>query len=315
MLKQALYIQRYSVLPDFTQVKLNSAGETFFVIHEPDYRDIIPANLLRRMSKIIRMGVYGGLNVLENKNPDEISGIITATGMGCLDDTGKFLQTMNENQEQLLNPTPFIQSTHNTIGGQIALMKKLQCYNYTYVHEGLSFESALTDAAILLTENPEKEVICGAFDEIPVNWQSVFIQEKWASKTNPWGEGAAFFRFSSESHHAATKVEILYSGTDISTCKSILRKRLELNLDNPGAMIVHNSDEMCSEFDESICFNLRNYSGQIQVFSALALAFSCQILENPNMRSEFGIKNSFDEIFILNNYRNESVSLLQLKRV
>ena len=57
-----------------------------------------------------------------------------------------------DNREQMLNPTAFIQSTFNTVGAQLALLLKIHAYNVTYVHRGLSFESALIDGIISIAE-------------------------------------------------------------------------------------------------------------------------------------------------------------------
>ena len=74
--------------------------------------------------------------------------LLPDTGLGCLEDTEKFLSSIYTNEEKLLNPTPFIQSTHNTVAGAIALAIKCHGYNATYTHRGFSFESALEDALI-----------------------------------------------------------------------------------------------------------------------------------------------------------------------
>jgi hypothetical protein len=93
-------------------------------------------------------------------------GIITATGFGCLEDTGIFLSKMVENKEDALNPTPFIQSTHNTIGSQIALLLQCQGYNQTYTQRGFSFENALLDAMLQCQDSEESKFLIGAIDEI-----------------------------------------------------------------------------------------------------------------------------------------------------
>ena len=92
---------------------------------EPDYSEWIDPKLLRRMSRIIKMGVASAMCTLKEASIEKPDAIITGTAYGCLEDTGIFLSKMITNKEQALNPTPFIQSTHNTIGSQIALL--LQC--------------------------------------------------------------------------------------------------------------------------------------------------------------------------------------------
>ena len=109
---------------------------------EPNYKETIAeAGLRRRMSRIVKMGVSAGLACANGAYG--VDAIITATGLGCLADTEKFLDSVVRNDESLLNPTAFIQSTFNTIGAQIALILKNSSYNVTYAHRGFSFESAL----------------------------------------------------------------------------------------------------------------------------------------------------------------------------
>ena len=159
---------------------------------EPDYKSIITnATLRRRMSRIIKMGVACGLECIESIPSEEVNAIITATGLGCLADTEKFLNSIIENKEQLLNPTPFIQSTFNTIGAQIALIRQIHAYNMTYVHRGLSFESALLDGIMKIWEG-NKNVLVGAIDEITPNSHAI-QQRLGLLKDIQAGEGAQFF--------------------------------------------------------------------------------------------------------------------------
>ena len=157
-----------------------------------DFKDLVadPA-LRRRMSRIVKMGVACGLKCIEGLAPESIDAIITATGFGCLADTEKFIESIVANNERLLNPTPFIQSTFNTIGGQIALLRGIHSYNVTYAHRGLSFESALIDAAMQVNEG-KKNVLLGAIDEITAS--SADIQRRLGmTREYALGEGANFF--------------------------------------------------------------------------------------------------------------------------
>ena len=128
----------------------------YFSAQEPDYKEMITnANLRRRMSRMIKMGVACGLECLKDIPSEKVDAIITATGLGCLADTEKFMNALMDNREQMLNPTAFIQSTFNTVGAQLALLLKIHAYNVTYVHRGLSFESALIDGIMSIAEHPE----------------------------------------------------------------------------------------------------------------------------------------------------------------
>ena len=157
-----------------------------------DFKELVAdASLRRRMSRIVKMGVACGLKCAEGLAPETIDGIITATGLGCLADTEKFMESIVVNSERLLNPTPFIQSTFNTIGGQIALLRGIHSYNVTYVHRGLSFESALIDAAMQVAEG-RRNILLGAVDEITPS--SADIQRRLGmTRQYELGEGANFF--------------------------------------------------------------------------------------------------------------------------
>ena len=133
---------------------------------EPDYKEFIDPKQIRRMSRIIRMGVAAAMECLQEAGVKVPDAIITGTAYGCLEDTNSFLSKMVEFNEELLTPTAFIQSTHNTIGAQIGLMLQCNNYNNAFVHRGFSFESALLDGMLLLKENEAANVLVGAIDEI-----------------------------------------------------------------------------------------------------------------------------------------------------
>ncbi len=180
---------------------------------EPDYKELINPKLIRRMSRIIKMGVSAGLACLQNAGVTSPGAIVTGTAYGCLEDTGVFLTNMVEQNEEPLTPTAFVHSTHNTIGAQIALLLQCNAYNNTFVSGGASFESALLDAMMLVDEGAD-HVLAGAIDEttdishtiltrfglykrIPVN--SLQLYSAGTAGTIA-GEGAAFFLLSGQPH-------------------------------------------------------------------------------------------------------------------
>ena len=131
---------------------------------EPAYGSLIPAGLLRRMGKAVRMGVGAGLPLIQ-RNP-ELDGIILGTANGGLEDSLKFLNQIVDYDEGTLTPTNFVQSTPNAIAGNLALMSKNTGYNTTHVNKGLAFEAALLDAMLLLDEKKAKSLLLGSIEEI-----------------------------------------------------------------------------------------------------------------------------------------------------
>lgn len=134
-----------------------------YVAIEPDYGQLIPAGLLRRMGKAVRMGVGAGLPLIRKS---EVDGIILGTANGGLEDCLKFLNQIVDYNEGTLTPTNFVQSTPNAVAGNLALMSKTTGYNTTHVHKGLAFESALLDAILLFEEKKANALLVGSVEEI-----------------------------------------------------------------------------------------------------------------------------------------------------
>lgn len=154
---------------------------------------ITDMNLRRRMSRVVRMGVSTALESLVDFDQyGKVDAIITATGLGCIADSEKFLANIITSQEKMLNPTPFIQSTFNTVGAQIALIRSLHCYNNTFSHRYTSLESALVDAIIRLDCGLARAVLVGVFDEATPTLVSL-MSRMGLLKEKAVGEGAIFF--------------------------------------------------------------------------------------------------------------------------
>jgi len=177
-----------------------SATENYFKAIEPDYDAFIDSKMIRRMSRIVKMGVAAALTCLKNAEIDNPAAIITATAYGCLEDTSSFLRRMIEFDEKMLSPTSFIQSTHNTVGAQIALLLKCHNYNNTIVHRSFSFENALIEANLLVAEG-RGPVLVGSVDEITADSHTILSRfglynPKGSHREDNYdinGEGASFF--------------------------------------------------------------------------------------------------------------------------
>src|SRR5450631_4255950 len=174
----------------------------YFKCPEPDYASFVDSKMIRRMSRIVKMGVAAAMTCLRDAGIENPSAILTATAYGCLEDSSAFLRRMIEFEEKMLSPTAFIQSTHNTVGAQIALLLKSHSYNNTIVHSSFSFENALTETGLLLQEGLGP-VLVGSVDEITDDRHSILsrfglYRKSGKSEGNIAGEGASFFLMDSE---------------------------------------------------------------------------------------------------------------------
>lgn len=133
---------------------------------EPDMRDLISPGVSRRMGKILRRAVATSFTALKAAGIETPGGIITATGVGCMENSEKFLTDLVEYGEECLKPTLFMQSTHNTISSQIAILLNCHGYNNTFSHKGSSFASSLLDGLLKIENSSLENVLVGSFDEV-----------------------------------------------------------------------------------------------------------------------------------------------------
>lgn len=151
---------------EFLENVTPATNETVLKAIQPSYKEIISPAAGRRMAKGVKMGMYTALKSLEEAGVENPDSIIVGTGLGCMEDSEKFLNAILDNDEQFLTPTAFIQSTHNTVGGQIALALQCKGPNFTYVNGGVSFESGLIDAKMQIALEESNAVLVGSVDEI-----------------------------------------------------------------------------------------------------------------------------------------------------
>lgn len=183
---------------------------------EPVYRNYIDPIQLRRMSRLIRMGISAAKISLQDAGLAMPDAIITGTGLGSVEDTEKILADISR-QEQFLNPALFIQSTYNTISSQIAIQLKCHHYNSTYVHRTFSLESGLMDGLMQLQEATAGNILVGGIDEMTMNhllmtrriglWKLNAVNNLKLLEENSngalAGEGAAYFVIGNDPSPAA----------------------------------------------------------------------------------------------------------------
>lgn len=164
-----------------------------------DIKSLIPdATMRRRMSNIIKRSVSTAVECMKGTdNIASLDSIITSTGLGLLTDSEKFLKNIVENDEELLNPTPFIQSTFNTVGGQIALLMGNNCYNVTFVNRFHAFEDALMDAMFKMADDNCNNVLVGHFDEVTPTLEVLSKRLGLSDQTMVY-DGTFFFHLTSE---------------------------------------------------------------------------------------------------------------------
>lgn len=198
----ALISPQHTYDGSFLDKPIAQPSGSYFSCIEPAYKDLINPVQLRRMSRILKMGLGASRMCMNNANEVGIDAVVVGTGLACIADLEKFLQSVIYENEQSLSPIPFINSSHNTVAAQIAMVNRLTGYNSTYCHRGASFESALQDALMLINEGTSN-VLVGGIDEYSQHYHTVFDPlYKWDENGIILGEGSGFFMLSKEQQAA-----------------------------------------------------------------------------------------------------------------
>ena len=119
----------------------------------------------RRMGKLMKAAHLASFRALKEAGIERPDAIITATSRGMLEISMQFLEDIAANGEELLKPTLFMQSTHNTLSSAIAIRTGCHGYNITYSHGDDSMKWAMRDAERLIATGKAETVLVGSFDE------------------------------------------------------------------------------------------------------------------------------------------------------
>jgi 3-oxoacyl-[acyl-carrier-protein] synthase II len=313
---------------------------------EPDYKQFIPPIPARRMSRLIKTGITAARQALADARTEMPDAIITGTGLGSVEDTEKLLDEIRGGAS-ILNPTPFIQSTYNTISSQIAINLKCHNYNSTYVHRSISFESALRDGLMQLDEGMADHFLAGGIDEMTLTHLSI-IRKLGHWKREPAsnlelleyltpgalaGEGAGFFVVGKEAGvNAYCKLESLdiifpSSGAETITAEvaEVLKRRGRREDDIDLVIMGYNGDREFDGIYDRVSADLfpgkpvawfKHLSGEYYTASAIGLWMAANILKRHQVPHSVLMRGSqppvMNRLLLYNQYRGGCHSLYLL---
>lgn len=333
---------------DFLDSAVVNQTTTTLSAIEPDYKTFIPPAAIRRMAKGIKMGVATSVQALQKAELEQIDAIITGTGMGCSQDSEKFLKSILDNNEQFLTPTSFIQSTHNTVAAQIALRLSCKGYNFTYVNGAVSFESALLDGCMQITSEEAKSILVGGIDEYAEHTFSLYKliglikneQDKpfsvlnSKSKGTVFSEGATFFALENirkDSTYAEVvdvQIKNKISKEKLPDFFDAFLKKNNLNTSEIDVVVLGNNGDM--EFDcyfekvsnylpDSVQVYYKHLSGEYNTASAFGLWVAANMLKKQQIPEVIRLnsveKQQYKTILLYNQYRGLDHSLVLLRGV
>ncbi|GEN75881.1 beta-ketoacyl synthase N-terminal-like domain-containing protein [Chryseobacterium hagamense] len=331
----------------FENLQPAGAGQVLKAI-EPVYKEFIPPAMIRRMSKTVKMSSVASSYALKEAGVENPDAIIVGTGMGCSQDSEKFLKNVLDNNEEFLTPTYFIQSTHNTVAGQIALGLQCHAYNFTYVNSSSSLEFSMLDAKLQVTDGEAEHVLVGSTDEQTERTMGLYELNKTIKKqedlpvdylsstTNGvvWGEGASFFVLSKEkkdSSYARLKDIKITNRLDLEETQSFIEDFLaenNLTFNEVDAVILGFSGDAESDvyytkamdrFTDSVLLYYKHLSGEFNTASGFSTFMACRILKKQEIPEVMRInevkKEGVKNILLYNHLGGNDHSLALLERV
>ena len=164
---QSRVLSPLSSIKELARVEITSEDEL------SEIRDFVKPLEARRMGKLMKASLLSSLKALKQAGIDCPDAIITGTSLGCWENTEALLTQIEQEGEVMLSPTNFMQSTHNTIGSNVAIRTHCHGYNVTYTQGDDSLEWALRDARRQLQTGRCKTVLVGCHDETTPLYRSL----------------------------------------------------------------------------------------------------------------------------------------------
>ncbi len=300
------FIHKYSSISSgnsFTKGILNTCIhlKTNLEIIHPIYKETILGINLRRMPIVVKMGLA---NTIKCSTKNKIDAIVVATGLGSIHNTELFLSSFIDSKQSILSPSPFINSVHNTISGEIALHTQNKGYNTTYSQGGLSFEGALLDAILLTKEG--KNVILGGVDEaIPIVDESL----KKEGFKSQFSSGSTFFNLSPNKRDSLAEVIICFITKEYKF-ESYITDNFNSDED-----IIISGFSTTKNLKEIKNLNYSKFSGIYMTNSAFGLQLAVELL-NSNISELDGHKlpSTIKRIFIVNHASENDIGIIILKK-
>lgn len=314
---------------------------------EPNYKEFIPPAMIRRMSKTVKMSSVASNHALREAGIEKPDAIIVGTGMGCSQDSEKFLKNVIDNHEEFLTPTYFIQSTHNTVAGQIALGLQCHAYNFTYVNTSSSLEFSFLDAKLQINDGEAENVLVGSTDEQTNRTMELYKLNNTIKKEEHlpanylnaetkgviWGEGASFFVLGKDraenSYAKLTDIQIsnkleLHEISDF--IQNFLRKNNLINIDIDAVILGFSGDaesdvyytKAMDLFPASALLYYKHLSGEFNTASGFSTFIASHILKEQEIPKVMMInaekKAEIKNVLLYNHLAGNDHSLVLLEK-
>lgn len=250
---------------------------------DPNFREWLSLLESRRMGKILKRALVTSTKAMTDSGIMQPDAIVTGTGLGCIENTEVFLNQLCQGGEELLKPTCFMQSTHNTIGSLIAIKGKCHGYNSTFSHESVSFDSALLDAYVQMRLGDIRHALVTGNDEMTPSYFKILQRAGYVGLSGqvPAGEASVAVMLTAEGEGACCEIEDMKMVYNLDAIRNV---DTDVDAILMGFNGEKNNDEIYGKLADRLpvapLLQYKHIFGECYTVSALGLYAAVQILSS-----------------------------------
>lgn len=339
MSNRRIYIQtaaQISIQKPLTEEWLDSPvvyNEPYTRSIDPNFKEYLDPMQSRRMGKVLKRALVTATKSMVDAGIDKPDAVITGTGLGCIENTEHFLDQLCRDGEEMLKPTYFMQSTHNTIGSLISIHIKCNGYNTTYSHKSVSFDSALLDAITQIRLGDiNNALVCGN-DEMTPSYFDILKRTGYVGRKGETVCGEASVAMMISDVDTKTNLceiagmKMLYTEEKELLHQSIDNLLVEAGINVPDAMMcgVNGTSDNDAVYEtvmdwyrDSAVLHYKHIFGECYAASSLGVYVSANCLNRgfvPKfMRYDMGGETEIRNLLVVNHSDMRNISLILLKR-
>lgn len=273
---------------------------------DPNFRDWLNPLESRRMGKILKRALVTAQKVMHDSGVQQPDAVITGTGLGCIENTELFLDQLCREGEEMLKPTYFMQSTHNTISSLISIHDHLHGYNTTYSHKSVSFDSALLDAFTQLRLGDIRTALVTGNDEMTPTYFSILQRAGYVGQPGQVaaGETSVAMMLTTDPADALCEIE------EVSmSVRGVQQPFAPADLLVLGTNGVPQNDQLYQEIAQQMpgveTFEYKRLFGESYTVSGLGVYAAAHLLNQGRA----------DRVLFVNHSDNLNVTFITLKKV
>ncbi len=298
---------------------------------DPNFRQYLDPMQSRRMGKILKRALVTAIKSVNDSGMEMPDAVITGTGLGCIENTELFLGQLCREGEEMLKPTYFMQSTHNTISSQIGIHLKCHGYNTTYSHKSISFDSALLDAVTqIILGDITNALVCGN-DEMTPSYFGILKRTGYVGQVGEvvCGETSVSMTINTESKNNMCEIsgiKMLYMPSCDNIYTAIKDMLSDTSINTPDAIMCGINgtsdndrlyDVINSRYPTAALLHYKHIFGECYSASSLGVYASAYCLSKgvvPSfMRYDRNESTLVRNILVVNHSDERNISLILLK--